>query len=291
MTVCVAGLINWTYDNGDIRKAIITASDRMLTVGEHEYEPGQRKIGQLSPRILALVSGSITVHAEAMGNTVSHLSASPTTDVGDVAEIYASYVRRYRLREAEQTYLAPLGLDAATFVAAQGTMAPGVVSDLVSQMQSHRIDAEAIVAGCDDLKAHLYHVDDRGFVTCHTDPGFVSIGIGCNHANAEIMAANFSSWWPLARSALLFYTAKKRAEVAPGVGSETDICLINRHGMIVLPEPTQQKIADIFQKGVERRKQGEDADEQELLAFFEKNKQPTIAHQPASEAISSSDHP
>lgn len=291
MTVCIAGLVSWRYGENDLGRAIVTASDRMLTLGEFEYEPPQLKVGRLGRRILLLVAGNFTVHSEALGKTLKHLSGLQLEDVAEVAEVYASYVRKYRLREAAQTYLAPLGLDEASFSTAQQSMSPNVVADLVSQMQNHRIDAEAIVAGCDSSLANLFHVDGRGFVTCHNDPGFVSIGIGSGHANSHIMTSQYANWWAYGRAAILLYTAKKRAEVAPGVGAHTDMHIITRDGVSPVDSSIQEKIDAIYKAGVERDKQNADTDEEELLQFFNTMREPNdaAADQPASAAISSSD--
>lgn len=63
-------------------------------------------------------------------------------------------------------------------------------------------------------------------MACHSTAGFAAIGIGKSHAESLLMFSGHSPMKPFTDTALLVYAAKKRAEVAPGVGKETDICFI-----------------------------------------------------------------
>lgn len=84
---------------------------------------------------------------------------------------------------------------------------------------------EAIVMGLDQSGAHLYAIDNRG-TTCQDWVGFTSIGAGYWHANSQLMFAGHVKTRQLAETTMLVYTAKRRAEVAPGVGEETDMVVI-----------------------------------------------------------------
>lgn len=59
MTVCIAVICRWQYAPDDDGWAIITASDRMLTAGDIEFEPYQTKFGQITPRVGALIAGEL----------------------------------------------------------------------------------------------------------------------------------------------------------------------------------------------------------------------------------------
>src|SRR6185312_864556 len=130
---------------------------------------------------------------------------------------------------AESEILSPHGLDLNTFLAAQASMSAEVVSDLAARLSSFQFDSqlEAIIMGIDtDGPVHiktgekavypqLYAIDgDKA--ACMNTAGFAAIGIGKSHAESQIMLAGHSPMRSLSDSALLVYTAKKRAEVAPG---------------------------------------------------------------------------
>jgi hypothetical protein len=76
----------------------------------------------------------------------------------------------------------------------------------------------------DDGTCDIFHINGNGLSVCQTDIGFVSIGIGADHANLQLMSQGYSRHSVDFYAALsLIYAAKKSSELAPGVGKETDI--------------------------------------------------------------------
>ena len=84
---------------------------------------------------------------------------------------------------------------------------------------------EALITGIDSTGAHIYVVTNTE-VACRDAAGFAAIGAGCWHANSQFMFAGHTRFSPLPESLLLTYAAKRRAEVAPGVGVGTDMFTI-----------------------------------------------------------------
>lgn len=91
-------------------------------------------------------------------------------------------------------------------------------------------EVEAIVVGADDRNAHIYLVDNYIKVNCYDDVGFVAIGIGAWHARSQLMQARYSNMWKFNHAVGIAYAAKKQSEIAPGVGAETDLFVVNRDG-------------------------------------------------------------
>jgi hypothetical protein len=233
VTVCIAALINWIYPNQEIGRAVIAVADRMLTSGsgDIEYEPAQLKLAFLRRRIVLLAAGDITIHTEALTLTSRSLASEPTDDVEDVAELYATSLRRIKNRRAYDRYLSPLNLDEHSFLTRQSEMVPNLVFELANQLQDYWLNVEALVVGCDDrLLAHIFHIDGEGNKTFHDDINFAAIGIGSNHAKSYFMASRYPRVVNYYRALPILYAAKRRAEVAPGVGKESDWILITRDG-------------------------------------------------------------
>lgn len=247
VTVCIAALFNW-WAHGRWTRVVMTASDRMITRGSTEYQLPQMKICELTNKALVLVAGEIVAHSEAVRETQKSLAASPGHTIREIAEIFGSHLAAYTRRQAVQTYLRPIGLDEEGLIARQATMAPHLVTDLTAQLQNHRIDAEAIVCGCDDTNGHIYHVNHEGFVTCHDDVGFIAIGIGAPHAESMFMARAYANWWNYWDTVLLTYAAKKRGEVAPGVGEHTDMLFVSPAGIERIREDVMKKVAEIYER-------------------------------------------
>lgn len=231
MTVCIAALINFIYADNALGRAVIAVTDRMLTAGDIEYEPPQFKVAFLRKRIVVLIAGDITVHSEVVNYVQRSLAANPEDDVETVADLYANNIRKLRTKRAAIEYLAPLGLDIASFMSKQKDMLPQIAYDIANQLQAYRLDVEALVVGCnDDLSAHVFHVDGAGDKTYQHDINFAAIGIGAGHARSQFMFSRYPKIINLYRALPILYTAKRRAEVAPGVGKESDWLLITRDG-------------------------------------------------------------
>lgn len=84
----------------------------------------------------------------------------------------------------------------------------------------------AIIAGVDSTNyAHIYSVQGTTSM-CADHVGFASIGMGAWHANSQLMLARHDKLRPLEETLRLVYAAKKRSEVAPGVGRDTDMVVV-----------------------------------------------------------------
>ena len=105
-------------------------------------------------------------------------------------------------------------------------------SNLVQQITVELInfqapDVETILTGVDQEVpyTHIYLIKN-GDISCQDTIGFAAIGIGSWHANSQLMFAGHTRWKSFPETLLLVYSAKKRAEVAPGVGEATDMITI-----------------------------------------------------------------
>jgi hypothetical protein len=119
VTVCVTTLFRWNYgtkENPRFGVAALTASDRMITAGDIQYEPNQMKAADI-PSGLLLIAGDYTVHSEAIRETKRQIASLPNVAPSRIALIYGQAVQGAKRRQAEDLYLAPLGLNTETFLA------------------------------------------------------------------------------------------------------------------------------------------------------------------------------
>ncbi len=108
----------------------------------------------------------------------------------------------------------------------QQEMAPELVRQLATELINFVPPRVAtIFAGIDAFGAHIYSAQN-GDVTCQDGVGFAAIGAGYWHADSQFMFAGHTRTRPMPETLLLSYSAKKRAEVAPGVGEGTDMFFI-----------------------------------------------------------------
>lgn len=262
VTVCVASLFNWNYARADEQPrfghAVVTASDQMITAGDIQYQPRQQKMALITRRVLILIAGEYPTHSEAIQGTVRQIGSNTDATPHQVALIYGQEIQRIRRRSAEDRILAPLGLNTDSFLAQQREMSDHVVTAITDQLLNFgEHEVEALVVGSDGAHAHIYYVDSRGTVRCMDDVGFHAIGVGAWHAKSLLMQSGYikrNYAYALAQT----FAAKRRAEIAPGVGSRTDMHLITADGW----EPVDPRYCDQME-----RLYGEYAQESERLAY------------------------
>lgn len=239
VTVCIAAITTYYDDKGTASgTSVVGASDRMLTAGDVEFEPQTSKIVQLTTSVFLMTAGDSAFQAEVcreVQRTVSErIAAEPQNwwRVKDVAYLYLHTMDTIKQKRAEEALLVPLKLDGDTFLARAHELPRELVQELKDEIQNFRIpEVETIVTGVDtDGGAHIYTVGTHNgisnFLNCHDSVGFAAIGSGYWHANSQLMIGGHTRLSPGPETLALVYAAKKRAEVAPGVGKETDIFVI-----------------------------------------------------------------
>ena len=236
MTVCIAAISE--------NVKLVGASDRMITSGDIEFEPPQPKIWQLTASIVAMYSGDTAVLTEILHAVESDVNARLLKDpdtwlaVREVADLYRAHFHAALRKRSESKILQPLGLDMKSYIEKQKGMDSDVVEALTEKLTLYQFDdspQSVIFAGIDldgpqpengrRTHAHIYVARDAD-ITCEDRVGFASIGIGQFHAESHFMFEGHAKSAPFPDTILRTYFAKKRAEVAPGVGAQTDMFAI-----------------------------------------------------------------
>jgi hypothetical protein len=227
VTVCIAALC------GD--GAVFGIADRMLTSGDIQFEPmSPHKLLPLTKSIVAMAAGDAAFNAQILQDVAQEvqLRIQEAPDewliVRDVAEMYVRHRNEEKLKRAEAALLAPLGLTRDSFLAKQQFMERSIVERVTESMITFDVPVtEVIFMGSDPSGLHIYVVNG-GEISCNDSIGFAAIGSGARHAESEFMLGRHSWNSPLPETLLRVYAAKKRAEIAPGVGEESDMVMVQR---------------------------------------------------------------
>jgi hypothetical protein len=251
VTVCIATLFRWNYTEGkgepNYGFGAITASDRMITAADVQYEPQQKKVAFFG-RSIVLVAGDLGIHSQAIRET-EHEIRGRQLSPHDVALIYGRKVQGINRRQAANEILAPLGLNSDTFQAQQKDLSESFVNTITAQLQNRRpIDIEALVVGSDEENAQIYHVDPYGNDTCLDGVGFGAIGIGAWHAKSRLMQVGHTSSRILAPTLASIFAAKKNAEIAPGVGLNTDMHIVLKDRIFPIWENVMPEMDRLYTK-------------------------------------------
>jgi hypothetical protein len=232
MTVCLAAICN----HGT---SIVAACDRMLTAGDINFEvPGLSSERRFAPLLktlpiddlaIAMTAGDAGFQADALTQIWPKIkelkTAGKTPSIRDMAYMYVDFCAEAKRRIGEDQYLKPLGLTTASFIANQKAMTDSVVKTIATQIVNLEVGDPIIFAGIDATGAHIFKADGNGVLCCDSI-GFAAIGSGARHAESQFMIGEHTRFDSMEDAVLQAYIAKKRSEIAPGVGELTDLFII-----------------------------------------------------------------
>jgi 20S proteasome alpha/beta subunit len=279
MTVCIAALCGATTN---VPPIIVTASDRMITIGELEYEPEQTKTIYLASQTVALMAGDMQLHAAVVPKVFVRIRQALADDpsnisVADIADFYAQEFAFHRRKLAEREILVPRGLDFDRFLARQSTMAHYQVRDMDDRLAAYYVDSTAIIAGIDLTGGHIYKISNPGVAACWNTPFFACTGSGEHVASTQFMVAGFEKRWPLAKAVWLTFAAKTKAEAAGGVGRQTDLVIVRAGGITAATSEEKERLKRLFGQVTEKEAAAAQEAVAEIEEYLRSSAPPTTA--------------
>jgi hypothetical protein len=244
MTVCIAALCQ---DSGQAHAVI--AADRMVTLGGFiEFEHTVPKMTAASSVAVAMVAGDALVGTK-IAMDVAETVAGTDPPVSDIAQgLAARYEADRRVRLVQQI-LMPRGLDLASFYGSHQALNANIVAMVDNQMQQFNLGVEILLAGVDRTGAHIYTVTNPGPPeNLHDAIGYAAIGSGAIHALQALIGFRHSAAAEYHETVFRAYAAKRRAEVAPGVGLDTDMAVISPTGIHELTARELTQLREIYEE-------------------------------------------
>jgi 20S proteasome alpha/beta subunit len=119
-------------------------------------------------------------------------------------------------------------------------------SSIDNTVQNYNYGVDLLVAGLDERGAHVFHIaNPGGAFTDFYQIGYHGVGSGHIHAVQHLIASNQSRLKSLEETLMAVFVAKRRAESAPGVGTETDIWIIQDENVIHLDHRQLETMDDL----------------------------------------------
>jgi 20S proteasome alpha/beta subunit len=226
MTICIAVL-------AENSTKIVIAADQMITANiPVSYQFETENVKKIYPipgkNAVIMTAGNAIAAYEIVEKVKRKIAASAETEtVEQIAEIARSIYQDVRRRQVVERFLNTRGLDLGTYLSNQRALHEGVVSEIEKALQGWSIDVDLIIAGGDSDSCHIYNVSHPGVTDCHDPVGYVCVGSGSPHAMYYLIGSKYKKSMKVEDVKKLVSGAKKRSEVAPGVGKHTTIEVIN----------------------------------------------------------------
>ena len=225
MTVCIAAL----FQN---RSGAVLASDQMVTaripIG---YEFEHQEITKIvpisdSPSVYVLAAGDVLLGTEILDKAKGQIERlQHTVSASEATELVRAAYQQVRLNKIIQTELEPRGLSLQDYYNGHQGLAPQVIQIVDEAMSQTDAGVEFIVAGLDEGGYTLHTIENPGVASNHTPIGYCAIGSGAPHAMYSLIEASYTQSLERAVVEDLVRRAKTRSEVAPGVGSGTQLVI------------------------------------------------------------------
>jgi hypothetical protein len=245
MTVCIAALCN----EGDEPRAIV-AADRMVTLGsfiEFEHALPRMKMQETSSFAVAMVAGD-TLLGTRIAGAVADAAAGSTPPMASLAVQLATRYAEARRDQIEEQLLIPRALSLNDYYTAHASLNSQIVAMLDAYMSSFNLEVELLLAGVDPSGAHIHTVHNPGAQDRKHDViGYAAIGSGAIHALQSLIGFRHAGTADYHETVFRVYASKRRSEVAPGVGHDTDMAVISHAGVHWLTEGELAQLALIYE--------------------------------------------
>lgn len=242
MTVCIAALCG----DGEDTKVIVAADHLVTSGGFMEFEHPGSKIVELCDQALVMVAGNTIDGMRLVNEAAAAMDGEPVS----IPELSQNLGQRYaaaRLHRAEQIVLVPRGLSLESFYNMHNQLNQQVVMLLDNALGEFGLGVELLLAGVDEDGGHIHtNGDPGGGNSDHGPIGWAAIGTGAVHVLQSMAGFAHAPDANYGQTLFRVYASKCRAEVAPGVGHETDVAVISRDGIKRLSEEELKALDVIY---------------------------------------------
>jgi len=236
-------LIGVICENG---KNVITLSDRMVSTGDMTlaFEHPRMKAVAISQRSVVMTAG--TLHEPDLPRQAKERSKGKDRII-EIADVLKEVYQEFRDKHVVDEVLRPFaGIKSfSEWHAKQRGLHDGLVMDLNQCITNYRLGLSILLAGVDKI-GHLIRIDDPGTYRSYDSLSYCCIGMGDRHADNVFAWYKYSSTFKLNEALYIGFEAKKRAEMAGGVGRSTDILLIDENSIQEISSDTIKILEEVY---------------------------------------------
>ena len=213
----------------DKGKKALAISDRMITTSDLSlaFEHESRKMDELSTNCIALTAGSALIHEPIFRNVCAELEGKTKPKISEVVEELVTEFQKLRKKKIQDEIFNQVALTLNQFYENQSQFHDAIIMRLTDRMEKYRLDLHILVIGVDSEGAHIHRISDPGSSMPFEPLGFCCIGTGQRHADVAFAYRRYTPSLPLRKALFIAYEAKKRGEMAGGVGRSTDVAIID----------------------------------------------------------------
>jgi hypothetical protein len=213
------------------RTRLVLVSDRMVADEDDTLHFEHECKGEvLNDYTMALAAG--TMHEpEIISNSMQELSGN--TKSQQLIEVLAKNYQLTRRKRIEAEILSRYGFFTFDeYHNKQRLLTDDTVKSILEELNEYELNLDLLIGGVDTQTsgAYLYTICDPGIAHSYSAVGFCCIGSGGRHADPVFAFYGYKPSMRLEEVLYIAYVAKRRAEMAGGVGRDTDAWIIKEDG-------------------------------------------------------------
>jgi len=234
------------------KSTVVTVSDRMVSSGDMTitFEPDRPKYNKITGKCVVLTAG--TLLEPCLIEDIQEKGKNEL-DIRKLVQVCKEEFSLAKAKRIEEEILRPHGFNSfGDFHEKSQRLHDAIIMQLNEAIRRHSLDLVLLVAGVDDKGGHLWIVSDPGSDACFDAVGFCCPGVGQRHTDPVFALYRYSSAISPKEALLIAYEAKKRAEMAGGIGLTTDATIISEDGIKEIVPETLQELEEIHRDQKER---------------------------------------
>ena len=238
----------------DQGRKIIALSDRMVTTGDMTlgFEHEERKMYILTEKAIILLAG--TIHEPDLITDIKN-SINPKHSVRDIANVAKTKYQSLRDTLIIDEILRRYGLKSFDdFHNKQKILHDGIVLEINDQVKKYFLPLDLLLVGLDGQGSHIIHISNPGIWKSYDPLAYCCLGMGDRHAENVFAWYRYSQNLNLNEALYISFEAKKKSEMASGVGNITDALIIDQDGTKEVKEETMNELQEAY---YERERQAE----------------------------------
>jgi len=244
------------------RSKAIALSDRMITTQDLSlaFEHESPKIDKITDNCVAMTAGSALVHEPIFKEVRSKFKERPKSSIYEIAKVMKSEYQNLRTEMMNDEIFRRRGISIEYFYRNQGILHDATVMELNRRMDEFDLDLHIVLVGVDNEGAHIICIYDPGTIMPFDALGFCCVGTGRRHADTTFAYRRYTPIFSLKKALYIAYEAKKRSEMAGGVGQMTDIAVIDENGVRMLSEKNIKELDELYQNMEQKATYGTEID-------------------------------
>jgi len=218
MTICIAAM-----GKNDTDEVIVFATDHMVTIGElGQFEHSILKWREISPKTIAMLAGNPIFFDNLTNISDPALPFSSITQ-----EIHRNFKQK-RKDIIKSEIFDIYGIDDEFVKGALATEIPNQhIAKILDQISQYSLETQILLIGFENQQAQIAVVDESNIANFRVI-NFNAIGSGMIQAINTLMFQKHGKNDDVLTTLYDVYKAKRNAEVAQGVGKETELLVLSQ---------------------------------------------------------------